>query len=327
MNSMGRRGLALDISVIMVVSLAAAAVLAAVMLPRYPMRFAATITIVPLAVATAVGIREIGQRLRDSAQRLRRASAEHEAATRRAIEAERARIAAELHDVVAHHVSMMVVQAGAARTVLATSTAAAETADAAEALQAIESSGRTAIAELRAMLGLLGPDGEGGGAALAPQPGLADLGALIGRVSAAGLAVELEVIGTPRPLPPGADLAAYWVVRESLTNVMRHAGEAPPASGEASTSSAPGAMPCSSGWTTSPNPVEETSGVVVRVKWGQKLLISVTDEGRGEGGPPGFPGMGRGLLGLRERLALYGGELAAGPRPGRGWQVRAVLPV
>jgi signal transduction histidine kinase len=278
----------MDITVLLVVSLAAAAALASVMLPQYPMRFVAAAVIVPLAAATALGIRGIGQRLRDSADRLRRAAAEHEAATQRAIDAERARIAAELHDVVTHHVSMMVVQAGAARTVLGPSPAADEAAHATEALRAIESSGRTAIAELRTMLGLLSPGGESGDATLAPSPGLADLDALIGRVSATGLSVELEVTGTPRPIPPGADLAAYRVVQESLTNVLRHAGQVP---------------------------------TLVRVKWGQNLLISVTDEGRGGTGVPG-----RGLLGLRERLALYGGELAAGPRPVRGWQVRAVLP-
>jgi signal transduction histidine kinase len=295
MNLMGRRALGLDITVVLVVSLAAAAALAAVMLPQYPMRYAAAVAISPLAAATAVGVREVGQRLRDSGERLRRAAAEHEAATQRAIEAERARIAAELHDVVTHHVSMMVVQAGAARAVLGASPAAG-TADATEALAAIESSGRTAITELRAMLGLLSAEGEGSNAALAPQPGLADLDSLIGRVSAAGLAVELAVTGTPRPLPPGADLAAYRVVQESLTNVIRHA--------------------CGGG-----------PGVTVTVNWGQKLLISVIDEACGDDGAPGVPGMGRGLLGLRERLSLYGGELAAGPRPGRGWQVLAVLPV
>lgn len=287
MGLMGRGGLALDAAVILMASLAAAAALAAVMLPQYPMRFAAAVIIVPLAATASLGMLEIGQRLRDSAELLRRAAAEHEAATQRAIDAERARIAAELHDVVTHHVSMMVVQAGAARTVLALAPAVAE---ATEALRAIESSGRTAIAELRTMLGLLSPDR--GGAALTPQPGLADLDALIKSVSAAGLPVELNVTGTPRTLSPGADLAAYRVVQESLTNVMRHAGQ---------------------------------PSTVVRVNWGEDLVICVSDEGRGGAGEPRGWGTGRGLLGLRERLALYGGELDAGPRPTGGWQVRAVL--
>lgn len=293
MDRMTRRGAALDLIVLLLVSVAAAAALAAVLLPQYPGRYTAAVLVVPVASAVAMGIRELRLRLRDSADRLRRAAAEHEAATRRAVEAERARIAAELHDVVTHHVSTMVVQAGAARTVLQAASAGAGSgdgdsgADAAEALRAIEASGRTAISELRAMLGLLGADGSADGGR-APQPGLSDLDALIGRVSAAGLPVELHVTGTPHPLPPGAELAVYRVVQESLTNVMRHAR------GESRTS--------------------------VRMNWGEDLVITVTDDGRGGDGEPG-----RGLLGLRERMALYGGELDAGPLPGGGWRVRAVI--
>ena len=133
---------------------------------------------------------------------------------------------------------------------------------------------------------------------LLPQPGLGELDALIGRVSAAGLPVELRVSGECRPLSPGADLAAYRVVQEGLTNVLRHAGRA---------------------------------AATVGVEWGEQLVITVSDDGSGsgpgdgnDGGRAGTPG--RGLLGLRERLALYGGELAAGPRPGGGWQVRAAMP-
>jgi signal transduction histidine kinase len=296
MDRMTRRGAVLDLIVLLLVSVAAAAALAAVLLPQYPGRYTAAVLVVPVASAVAVGIRELRLRLRDSAERLRRAATEHKAATRRAVEAERARIAAELHDVVTHHVSMMVVQAGAARTVLQAARAGAGSgsgepgADAAEALRAIEASGRTAISELRAMLGLLGADGADGSAdgGRAPQPGLSDLDALIGRVSAAGLSVELHVTGTPHPLPPGAELAVYRVVQESLTNVMRHAR------GESRTS--------------------------VRMSWGEDLVITVTDDGRGGDGEPG-----RGLLGLRERLALYGGELDAGPLPGGGWRVRAMI--
>jgi signal transduction histidine kinase len=272
----------LAIGAVLAATLAATATFADT-LPRFPGRFTALFAIVPAAVA-GLGIRELHRRLRDSAARLRRATDEHEAATQRAIEAERARIAGELHDVVTHNVSVMVVQAGAARTVLASSPDEAE-----QALLAVEASGRTAMADLRNLLGLLSPSDDG--VAMRPQPGLGELDTLIGRVSAAGLPVQLQVSGTPRPLPPGADLAAYRVIQEALTNVLRHAGQA---------------------------------ATSVRVEWGDKLVIAVSDNGNGCGTGGGAPG--RGLLGLRERLSLYGGRLDAGPQPSGGWQVRAVLP-
>jgi signal transduction histidine kinase len=239
--------------------------------------------------------------------RMRRMRAEHEAATRRALDEERARIASELHDVVTHNVSVMIVQAGAARQVLA-----ADPAEATAALLAVESSGREAMTELRSLLGLLSPAGAvdlpaigpapGGadaGQDLSPQPGLGQLQSLIDRLTAAGLPVELQVGGMPRALTPGLDLAAYRVVQEALTNVIKHAGK---------------------------------PRTTVRLDYGDaELVVEVTDAGRpipAVGPVPGaVPGSGRGLLGLRERIALYGGELDAGPRPGGGWQVRARLPV
>jgi len=266
-------------------------------LPRFPGRLTAIFAILPAAVA-GLGIRELRRRLADSTARLRRAAADAEAATQRALAAERERIASELHDVVTHNVSVMIVQAGAARKIMASSPDDAE-----DALLAVESTGREAMTELRNLLGLLSPaaDGQESGSApsgaLRPQPGLGELDALIGRVAAAGLPVELRVSGEPRPLSPGADLAAYRVVQEGLTNVLRHAG-----------------------W----------AAATVGVEWGEDLVITVSDDGdgtgprEGSGGGSGTPG--RGLLGLRERLALYGGELAAGPRPSGGWQVRAVMP-
>ncbi len=254
-------------------------------LPRFSERYTALIVVVP-TMTVALGIRELRRRLGDSAARLRRAQSEHEAATRRAVELERARIAAELHDVVTHNVSVMVVQAGAARRVLSSSPDDAE-----QALLAVEGSGRTAMAELRHLLGLLCPDREEGEAALRPQPGLAGLGSLIQRVSATGLDVRLRISGTPRDLPPGPDLAAYRVVQEGLTNVIRHAGEAV---------------------------------TYVLITWGEELEITVSDDGRGTGG---VASPGRGLIGLRERLVLYGGSLQAGPRPGGGWRLRATIPL
>jgi signal transduction histidine kinase len=322
----------LAIAVVSVATIVVAAALGNT-LPRFPGRLTAIFAILPAAVA-GLGIRELRRRLADSTARLRRAAADAEAATRRALAAERARIASELHDVVTHNVSVMIVQAGGARKIMGSSPADAE-----DALLAVEATGREAMTELRNLLGLLSPAADGpesgsgdyspgavvagvdggvgssaaagtaatdaagaagplpgsGPAALRPQPGLGELDALIGRVSAAGFPVELRVSGEPRPLSPGADLAAYRVVQEGLTNVLRHAGRA---------------------------------AASVGVEWGEELVITVSDDGDGSGpgcgDGNGTPG--RGLLGLRERLGLYGGELAAGPRPGGGWQVRAVMP-
>jgi signal transduction histidine kinase len=299
-------------------------------LPRFPGRLTALFAIFPAAVA-GIGIRSLRLRLADSAARLRRAAAEAEAETRRALAAERSRIASELHDVVTHNVAVMLIQAGAARKILADSPADAE-----DALLAVEATGRDAMAELRNLLGLLnpaddagtatldpagsgtragneaasatggatrgaangataagGPGAGGNAAALRPQPGLGELAALVSRVRGAGLPVELQVAGEPRPLPPGVDLAAFRAVHEGLTNVLRHAGPA---------------------------------SATVAVEWGDNLVITVTDDGRGSA-PPGEAESGRGLLGLRERLALYGGELDAGPQPAGGWRLRAALPV
>jgi signal transduction histidine kinase len=253
--------------------------------PQVPARFTALLVLAPTA-AVAAGMRGWRQRAGDSAERLLRAQAEHEAQTRRAVEAERARIAGELHDVVTHNVSVMVVQAGAARSVLDSSPA-----DARAALLAVEASGRTAMSELRHLLGLLAPAG-GDEAALVPQPGAGQVPSLVERVRAAGLSVELTVTGA-RDLPPGVDLAAYRVVQEALTNVIKHAGTA-------------------------------RAAVVLEYR-PDDLLITVTDDGRPGTGPAGAGG--RGLIGLQERIGLYGGELDAGPRPGGGWRVRARIPL
>ena len=268
--------------------------------PPVPARFTALLILAP-TVAVALAVRTWRQRAGDSAERLRRAEAEHEAETRRAVEAERTRIASELHDVVTHNVSVMVVQAGAARSVLGSSPGQApETQTAIEALLAVEASGRVAMGELRHLLGLLAPAGEAPGlddAALVPQPDIGQVRALVDRVRAAGLPVELVITGA-RALPPGVDLAAYRVVQEALTNVIKHANQA---------------------------------RTVVSIEYQPRdLLITVTDDGQAAGGPaPSRPpgAGGRGLIGLRERVALYGGELDAGPRPGGGWRVRARIPL
>jgi signal transduction histidine kinase len=264
--------------------------------PPVPARFTALLVLLPTA-AVAMAMRTWRRRAGDSAERLRQAQAEHEAQTRRAVEAERARIASELHDVVTHNVSVMVVQAGAARRVLGSSPEQAR-----DALLAVEASGRTAMGELRHLLGLLAPAVPGQqapgeqDAALVPQPGLGQVPALVDRVRAAGLPAELVIDGA-RALPPGVDLAAYRVVQEALTNVIKHAAGA---------------------------------RAVIRLVYSEReLVITVTDDGAPErpaGYEPAGAG-GRGLIGLRERLGLYGGELDAGPRPGGGWRVRACLPL
>ncbi len=200
---------------------------------------------------------------------------------------------------VTHNVSVMIVQAGAARQVLA-----AAPGEARAALLAVESSGREAMAELRHLLGLLSPPpppddgahaGAGGAQArqeLWPQPGLAQLQALIGRVTAAGLPIELHAGG----LPPGLDLTAFRVIQEALTNVIKHAGK-------------------------------PRTSVSISYRNGD-LVVEVADTGHpARTAGPAVPDAGRGLLGLRERTALYGGQLDAGPRPGGGWLVRARIPV
>jgi signal transduction histidine kinase len=260
-------------------------------LPVIPERYTALIVVVG-TIAAGLGMREWRRRAGDSAARLRTVHAAHEAATRRAIEVERARIASELHDVVTHNVSVMMVQAGAARKVLGSPREdAAGLAE--DALLAVEASGRTAMGELRNLLSLLAPAGGGADdALLTPQPGLADVGALVERVSAAGLPVELHSSLPPGGLPPGLDLAVYRVVQEGLTNVLRHAGGAP---------------------------------TVVRISGRlEQLVITVSDDGSGTAGGAE---PGRGLLGLHERVALYGGAVDAGPRPGGGWRLRATIPL
>jgi len=218
--------------------------------------------------------------------RRRRIVRDREVATREAVAAERAAIARELHDVVAHHMSVMVVQAGAARAVGARDPAAA-----AEALRQIEASGRTGLAEMRRLLEVLKAEEDGNGRV--PQPGLARLGELLDAMRASGLPVEAVVEGTPRALSPGVDLSAYRIVQEALTNSLRHAAGA-------------------------------SARVVVRYE-PDAVELEIADGGPGPPEDPEASG-GHGLIGMRERVQLFGGELEAGPRPGGGFLVRARLP-
>ncbi|MER7210190.1 sensor histidine kinase [Streptosporangium sp. NPDC000239] len=227
------------------------------------------------------------EELRDRARRTERA---READTRAARAEERSRIARELHDVVAHHVSVMTVQASAARRVLATNPEGAR-----EALSAIEEMGRTAMAEMRNIVGVLRTDASP--AERNPQPGVAEIPALVDQMREAGLRAQLWVEGTPGTLPPGVDLAAYRLVQEALTNSLRHAG------------------PTARAWVT------------VRHEHGQ-LAVEVEDDGRGlDGGAAPGEGSGHGLVGIRERVALYGGVLRIGPRPEGGFEVNARFPL
>jgi signal transduction histidine kinase len=200
---------------------------------------------------------------------------------------ERTRIAREMHDVVAHAMSVMVVQAGAARTVMNK-----DTDEATAALERIEDTGRMALAEMRRLLGLQGSDEET--PPLTPQPGLEGLDVLLERMRASGLPVEAVVEGTPRDLPPGVDLTAYRMVQEGLTNALKHAGEA---------------------------------HARVLLRYGAEALeVEVADDGRGPP-PDGVRPGAHGLIGMRERVALFGGSLETGTRPGGGFLVRARIPL
>lgn len=214
------------------------------------------------------------------------AEREREQRARAAVAEERVRIARELHDVVAHAISVIVVQARGGRRSLAS-----EPAEAREAFDSIEATGREALAEMRRLLGLLREGDEE--LALAPQPGLRYLDALLAQIREAGLPVELSVEGEPASLPPGVDLCAYRIVQEALTNALKHAGPA-------------------------------TARVVVRYE-GDALEVQVIDTGGHR--PAGGNGVGHGLLGMRERAALFGGQLEASRRSDGGFAVRARLPL
>lgn len=237
-------------------------------------------------VAAGASLRNLRERVAAAHERERALEKDKEQATQLATEQERARIARELHDVITHNVSVMVVQAGAARTIMSRSPEQAT-----GALLAVESAGRAAMTELQHTIGLLAPDGE---AQLAPQPGLSELDALIGRVRATGMRVELTRTGTPRTLPAGSDLAAYRVVQEALTNAAKHAVGA---------------------------------GARVCISYTPCDLVVEVGNGAGRRSAAANAGNGRGLMGLRERLAACGGTLEAGPRDGGGFQVRAVIPL
>jgi signal transduction histidine kinase len=225
--------------------------------------------------------------LRDRVERAEQARDEE---ARRRVNEERMRIARELHDVVSHTIGVISVQAGVASHLLGR-----RPDKAAESLAAIRQASDEALGELHAMLGVL-RDGDGGDgqAPLSPAPGLGELDALVAQAAGAGLEVRVSLEGEPRRLPPAVDLAAYRVVQEALTNVVRHAQ-----AGRAEIT------------------VTHADG---------RVTVEVTDDGRAGRNGHGT-GSGQGILGMRERARALGGSLEAGPRPGGGFRVLATLPV
>jgi len=244
-----------------------------------------------ITASVARGLRHRALLARELALRNERLEVEREAQAASAVSDERRRIARELHDVVAHSVSVMVVQSGAARRVLD-----GEPDRAVAALTEVERSGRQALSELRRLLGLM-RDGDENAAVREPQPTLAGLDDLITRARDAGLPVELRQDGEPYPLPMGCDLAAYRVVQESLTNALKHAGD--------------------------------RAEATVMLRWTDdhlELDISDTGQGLSAASFDGDGPVGQGLVGMRERVALCGGDLQAGPRRSGGFRVRATIP-
>lgn len=243
----------------------------------------ATFLATAVAWLAADNIRQRRARWTAMEERTRLLERERDERDRAAAMAERLRIARELHDVVAHSISLIAVQAGVGHHVIDTDPAGART-----SLGVIEQTSRDALVEMRRMLGALRDGSEP--AAVTPSPGLADLNTLAAEVRRTGLGVTLEVTGDGGEVPAGVDLAAYRVVQEALTNVVKHGG-----------------------------PVAH-----VRVEQASDgVTIEVADKGRPEAAASG---PGHGLAGMRERVALYGGTLETGPRPGGGFRVRAVLP-
>jgi signal transduction histidine kinase len=240
----------------------------------------------PFAVGrTLASRRALTRELERSAGRL---AVEQELRARGARVQERNRMMRELHDVIAHNVSVMVIQTSAARRV-----AHADHNAARDAVQAVERSGREALVELRRIVGVVRcEDGELAGS---PAPGLSQLDALVDRARAAGLPVQLHVEGEPGTLSPGLDLVAYRVVQEALTNAIKHAG-----------------------------PAQARVNVSVDAR---AIALEVSDSGNGPAPGRDRDGSGHGLLGMNERVALYGGDLCAGPRIGGGFEIRALIPL
>jgi signal transduction histidine kinase len=242
-----------------------------------------------IAVGLPLGAFALGARARSAAElqeRADRLEREREQRTRAAVAAERARIARDLHDVIAHSVTVMTVQGGAARLLLDSDPGRAR-----EPLLVVEETGHQALADMRRLVGIV-QDEPKRAPALTPQPGLADLPALAEKLQRAGLPTDLVVHGEPETLTPGVELTAYRVVQEALTNALKHAGPA--------------------------------AARVTVIYEPHELRLEISDDGPGTSSQPDG---GHGLVGMRERVALYGGRLEVGPRASGGFSVRARLPL
>ena len=242
------------------------------------------------AIAAGVIIRNRERIFVDTERRAAAAEADRVAAAERAVVRERNRIAREMHDVVAHSMSVISVQAAAGREIVH-----ADPDKAATVFATIEGVGRESLAELRRMLGVL-RETDDRGAALTPQPGIADIATLVAQSADGGVTTDLVIEGPERSLAPGLELAAYRVVQEALTNVRKHAGP--------------------------------STAAAVRIAYGTgELTVEVTDDGQGAVTALVAGGAGHGLIGMRERVEIYGGTFSAGARPGGGYGVVAVLPI
>ena len=262
---------------------------AAIILYNDPAHTAGQLIFIPILFAlgwiAGFALHERAEQAETARARAVQAERERDTAARIAVAEERARIARELHDIVAHAVSVMVLQVGAVRHKLPV-----ELAEDSDALKGVERTGRTALADMRRLLVAMRRDGEE--AELSPQPGLDRLGALVEEVTRAGLPVQLHIDGEPLPLPKAIDLSAYRIVQEGLTNALKHARAS-------------------------------NADVTVRYLPGE-VQLEVRDDGVGSAKSDG---LGHGLVGIRERVKIYGGEMSTGTANGRGFVLSTRLPL